>query len=309
MANQFSHYSFHKGKHGGTAGYIFPFFSPLPGLFPNEEYANYVPAGFLKCQGQILLANQYRSLAQVIGVGDTCIYKKPDIELENADEDGNGGQIQLPDLGSKYIAGSLNPGLYSNSETTNPTIDRAGISTEITSAGNTIDFFYSGDFRVPSRPLSLTGNIVAVSPSGYTEEEVLSEGNFLPHGHTSSFGIGRRINLNCQGVNRGTWAGSTGIIPCTRSGTTGMENCQNTVPFGLAWVSISVEEEGTIEGTAHDHTGVLPRIQSESKSATLAESLVPASSLITSVVLRTNTPVKMDDFAPKYILCEYLIKY
>jgi hypothetical protein len=309
MANQFSHYSFHKGKLGGTAGYVFPFFTPLPGLFPTDEYNDYVPAGFLKCQGQILLANQYRSLAQIIGVGDSCIYKKDGVELQNADENGNGGQIQLPDLGSKYIAGSLNPGLYSNSETTDPGTDRAGISTEISSAGNTIDFFYEGEFRVPSRPLGLTGNIVAVNPAGYTDEESLGEGNFLPHGHTSTFSMGRRINLNCQGVNNGTWNFNPFSLtsPCFNQGT--VPGCNQTTPFGAQWTNIGVEEFGTLEGTTHDHLGVLPRILSESKSASLAESLVPASSIITTVNIRTNTPVKMDDFAPKYILCEYLIKY
>lgn len=298
-----SYYTFHKGKHGGVAGYIFPFFTPLSSLFPNEEYAGIVPAGFLKCQGQILSANQYRSLAKAIGVGSACIYKKEGVDLAEPDAKGEGGQIQLPDLGSKYIAGAVNPGLYSNYETSNPAIDRAGISTEITSAGSTVDFFYTGDFKVPSRSLSLTGNITTVSPPTRTEETSLSPGNFLPHAHNSTLRVGRRVNLNSRGTSSGRWIKLN--YYCRRSGSL----CNNFSNFGLKFVNNELVEYGTDEGSGHNHIGAFPSLSSETKTAGIAEITVPASSITTRVNLRVNQKVKMDEFAPKYILCEYLIKY
>lgn len=300
-----SYYTFHKGKHGGVAGYIFPFFTPLSGLFPNEDYVEKVPAGFLKCQGQILQANQYRSLAETIGVGNSCIYRKFGVELEEPDSDGEGGQIQLPDLGSKYIAGSLNPGLYSNTETINPQVDRAGISTEISAAGSTVDFFYSGDFKVPSRPLVITGNVTIISPQSATDEQVLSSANFLPHGHTSSFGVGRRVNLNSQGINGATW--NQVFLICENSGA--VPGCAADMSVGAAFQANQTQEFGTDEGTTHSHIGTLPRISNETKTATIGETTIPAASIQTTVNIRVNNAIKMDEFAPKYILCEYLIKY
>ena len=82
-------------------------------------------------------------------------YKKEGVELDEADDNGEGGQIQLPDLGSKYIAGSINPGIYNNLETSVSNTQRAGIAVELFALGDNIDFFYSGDFKVPSRSLSV----------------------------------------------------------------------------------------------------------------------------------------------------------
>ena len=85
-------YSFEKGKHGGPTGAIFPFFTDVNGLIPvDQQYRDFCPAGFLKCRGQILQANQYPQLAQGLGVGAQCIYRKADTILEEADEDGTGG--------------------------------------------------------------------------------------------------------------------------------------------------------------------------------------------------------------------------
>lgn len=298
-----SYYSFQKGKHGGTAGFIFPFFTALNGLTPDEQYADLIPAGFLKCQGQILPAAQYRALASIIGVGSNCIYKKEGVELDEADDNGEGGQIQLPDLGSKYIAGSINPGIYNNLETSVSNTQRAGIAVELFALGDNIDFFYSGDFKVPSRSLSVTGNIASVSPPSSTPRTTLTQSNYLPHGHTSTFSVARRINTNCRAINSATWRANN--YYCSRRGRV----CFGDSNFGVKFTIVELTESGTDSGSTHNHTGTLPRITSESKAASMQETLINASSIVTNVKVRTNTQVKMDEFAPKYILCEYLIKY
>jgi len=301
MATQKTYYSFQKGKHGGTAGYILPFFTPLQSLFPDSEYEEIIPAGFLKCQGQVLPASRYRALAQQIGIGASCIYRREGITLEDPDENGEGGQIQLPDLGSKYIAGSLNPGLYQNDEA--GTTDRAGIGVELFSLGDNIEFFYQGDFRVPGRPVTISGNVTAVSPPAITEETELQQSNYLPHGHNTTFSVARRINTNTRAIQSAQWRANN--YYCGRRG----QVCFSDTNFGVVHAIVTLDETGTSQGATHFHQNALPRIDNETKSASIAETLVPASPLVTTVNLRTNTVVKMDEFAPRYILCEYLIKY
>jgi len=130
-------YSFQKGKYGGPCGSIFPYFTPMQNLIPTEqEYLDNIPAGYLRCRGQILNADQYPNLALVIGIGDSCIYRKTGTTLQNQ-VNGVGGQIQLPDLGSKYITASTTPGNYLNTTTTN-TLTNTEIERAWSSSGNSI---------------------------------------------------------------------------------------------------------------------------------------------------------------------------
>lgn len=298
-----SYYSFEKGKHGGTAGYIFPYFTILNGSIPDGEYQTKIPAGFLKCQGQVLNADLYRSLANIIGTGQQCIYARGDVELRDDDNTGSGGQIQLPDLGSKYIIGGTSPGLYLNTETSTDGVDRAGISAEIFASGDSIDFFYNGNFRIPSRVLTVTGNIIALSPPVKTDETFLTGGNFMPHGHYTTFSVCDRVNTNNTALTGAVWRR---VFIC---GRTNRRECQTYSNFGVRFNFVELEETGTESGSTHRHYGMLPTINEGTPTATASEVLIPSGTLITNVKIRTNEQVKMDEFAPKYILCEYLIKY
>ena len=40
-----------------------------------------------------------------------------------------------------------------------------------------------------------TGNIASVSPPSSTPRTTLTQSNYLPHGHTSTFSVARRIKL------------------------------------------------------------------------------------------------------------------
>jgi hypothetical protein len=298
-----NYYSFEKGKHGGTAGYIFPFFTYLSSLVPDGEYQQYIPAGFLKCQGQILNADQYLALAEIIGVGSQCIYAREGVTLDERNPDRSGGQIQLPDLGSKYIVGAQTSGIYSNTETEINGLERAGIGVEISSNGDEVQFFYSGEFRVPSRDLTVVGGVVPISPRISTDETFLTPRNYLPHGHTSTFSTADRINTNRNGIQKAKWSGN---FLCSRRGRV---ICDDQTNFGVQYNFVELEEAGTESGSTHKHYNLLPSVINQTASSTANESLIPAGSLVTTVKVRTKEQVKMDEFAPKYILCEYLIKY
>jgi microcystin-dependent protein len=308
-----AYYSFEKGKYGGPCGAVFPFFRTLTGISAlGEDYIQYVPAGYLKCRGQILSANDYPNLARILGVGSNCIYKKSTIVLQEPDEDGTGGTFQLPDLGSKYITASTTSGTYLNTTTVNPTtnvtIDRAGVEVEISSQSSSVDFSYTGNFRVPGRPIQLTGQMSISSPPTSTEASTVSIGQTLAHGHNASFKIARRINYRNDAMAYATTISNRGIFGylCNRRNT---QVCVGNDNFGIAHKVVSAEEEGTDSGTNHRHFGTFPAKNSETKAASTKDLLVSAAPLVTTVNINTANTVKMDDIAPKFILCEYLIKY
>lgn len=297
-------YSFEKGKHGGPTGAIFPFFVDINGLLPvDQDYRDFCPAGFLKCRGQILQANQYPALASIIGVGSACIYRKAGTLLENANEDGSGGTIQLPDLGSKYITASSNPGQYLNDTTTdanNNEIRRAGVAVTLESAGEEVEFAYNGVFKAPAVTLSFTGQWRYVQPPVRTPETTLTIGNFIAHGHTGTYTIGQRINVNEQGLRRCTWAGN---YWCGRRGvqTEGSKNA------GVLMRPISFADAGVDD--AHDHGLGVATVTASGPTSTIPSITLESSSITTTVKMKVRDLKKMDDISPKFIIAEYLIKF
>ena len=307
-----AYYSFEKGKYGGACGSIFPFFGSLSGLSSlADDYLNTIPAGYLKCRGQILSADQYPNLARVLGVGNACIYKKSSTVLLEPNADGTGGTFQLPDLGSKYITGNSTSGGYSNTTTfntaNNTTVDRAGVEIQISAQGSSVDFVYSGDFRVPGRNVVLTGNVANSKPPTSTIASTISIGQTISHAHNADYKISRRINYRREGLSSAIVRRKTYyIFICSENG---QRICQANEEFGLAHKSILAAEEGTDSGTSHKHYGTFPIKNSENKTASTSNLLISAGPLTTTVNINLANTIKMDDIAPKFILCEYLIKY
>lgn len=301
-------YSFQKGKYGGPCGAIFPFFRNLTSNSPADaQYYENIPAGFLPCKGQILSADQYPALAEILGVGDACLYKKTGTTLQNRDEDGTGGTFQLPDLGSKYISASSNPGLYNNMTVTNTTstttIYRAGIEVELQSVGNELTFTYSGNFSLPSHSLTVAGNWT-VQSSTITGSANISEGQILPHGHFADFAqLFDGASTNC---NTGGWKYQYRFWgACYNSASFG-GNCGAVV---LTPMGNTADEIGTDTGTNHTHGNANISITSQTKSGTMSAISISSAPIQTVVRLNTGNTVKIDSVSPMFILCEYLIKY
>ena len=305
MAN----YSFEKGKYGGYVGCIFPYFRTLSTDQPlDTEYIENIPAGYLKCKGQILNADQYPNLATILGVGDTSIYKKSGITLQNRDANGNGGQIQLPDLGSKFITASSTPGGYLNTTTLNPLTNseilRAGVEVILTSnaQNNLITFSYDGDFVLPETNIPISGSILTTASSSTPASEVYST-QVLAHGHNTSVSTGERI------ATAEAWVSQAGVrqFLCLNPTPQG----QPIAPTGLEWTTNNMLEAGDQTTTSHRHGGIFPAVSWDrtQTTGTMRRTLIPADSLTTSVRLNTDTTFKLDYIAPKFILCEYLIKF
>lgn len=301
-------YSFEKGKHGSSTGVIFPFFTDLNGLLPlDQDYRDYCPAGFLKCRGQILQADQFPALAEILGVGSQCIYKKDNVILQERNADGTGGTFQLPDLGSKYITSSSNPGSYANDTTTdanNKTISRAGIATSLASSGNTVEFSYTGNFLAPSVTLTFTGQWRFLSPPSRTPSTTTSIGNFIAHGHLGNYSIGARVNQNNQALRQCRWLGGVFLLCRQRPGVTFGNGDLNV---GVQHVFLSFDDAG--QDSDHAHPLGVPALSVQGPTGSIPSVTMPASSITTTVNIRTREITKMDDITPKFIIAEYLIKF
>jgi hypothetical protein len=297
-------YSFEKGKHGGATGSIFPFFTDINGLLPlDQDYKDYCPAGFLKCRGQILQADQYPALAEVLGVGNQCIYRKEGVTLQERDDDGTGGTFQIPDLGSKYITASSNSGGYLNDTVTdvnNNPIKRAGVGITLESNGDEVEFGYDGNFSAPAVTLSFTGQWRYIQPPSRTPSTTLSIGNFVAHGHLGDYSIGARVNQNGRALRRCRW---TGGYYCLRGGSFS----DGDRVAGVQHLFISYEDAG--EDTDHDHQLGVPSVTPSGPTSTIPAVTLPSSGITTTVRMRTRELFKMDDIAPKFIIAEYLIKF
>lgn len=300
-------YSFQRGKYGGPVGCIFPFFRTLSTDSPlDSEYFENIPAGFLKCKGQILNANQYANLATIIGVGNSCIYRKTGTTLQNPDAAGVGGQIQLPDLGSKFITASSTPGGYINDTVLNPTTNtqvfRAGVDVTLESSAinNQVSFPYTGSFTIPQTNIPISGTIQSTASSS-TANATVYETQILSHGHLSQISTGDSIasaNMFLKQVPR-IWT------YCNDATTIGGSNA----PSGIEWAQWQLDEYGSTTSTTHNHTGVFPNVTSSSKTASILPTNIESDALTTNVRLNTDTTFKLDYITPKFILCEYLIKF
>jgi len=300
-------YSYEKGKYGGPCGSIFPYFKPMQNLIPTEqEYLDNIPAGYLRCRGQILNADQYPNLALVIGIGDTCIYSKTETTLQNQ-VTGVGGQIQLPDLGSKYITASTTPGNYLNTTTTNTLtnteIERAGVAVEIVSNANTsnqISFNYTGNFVLSQKDLPVNGQIRITAPSSTTRNSV-GESEIMGHGHGSTLSTGREIqSFSC-------WNGQNAqrSILCGNPSLQGNDQ----VITGRDWSTFQLNTTGSETGTNHSHAGLFPSITNSSSTATIRRTEIPSDGLTTNVTLNKFNRFAINRISGKFILCEFLIKF
>jgi hypothetical protein len=314
MAN----YSFEKGKHGGPTGTIFPFFRVLDGLLPlSEDFINFAPAGFLKCRGQILQADQFPALAEILGVGETCIYKKETTLLQERNSNGTGGTFQLPDLGSKYITTSSNPGQYSNDSildtTNNISITKAGVGVSIQSNGDQVEFSYNGNFSISALPLTFSGNWRFLSPPARTQSTTLSIANFVAHGHYGDIAIGARVNENNRALARSPRIPDNNYYSsnyCPRGGAGiagGTVPCAGTTNFGVQLLPLTLDDVGSDVG--HAHPIATPSLSISGPVGSIPAATLSASSITTTVNIRKSSVFKMDDVTPKFILCEYLIKF
>jgi hypothetical protein len=286
------YYSKQKAKFGGVTGTIIPY----PIALSDNVKENFLPAGFLKCDGSILKASVYPALANTIGIGRNCRFaKNPD---DIADD-----EIQLPDLGSKYIRSSTSSGQYLNvTLEQDPTISKVGTEVEVISlVGDSTEISYSGYFEVLGQNgLTFIGTPIFESDTGFTLTDSLNEENFQAHGHYADVGVFTYL---------GKWSDNVFIEGYARGGNEAQTEGSNNL------VQIESPEQASTT-VSHNHKINLPGSTELKGNNTLNYSFsnvdgqlqFPADGLRSEIIITTSNVKKLDDVISPYILVEYLIK-
>ena len=159
-------YTRQKAFYGGIVGTIQQ--NALEGVLLDKDPLNPIfkdnlPAGFLACDGRVYNAKDYYCLAQTLGIGDECRFKKDNVTLRNPDlETGDLGSFQVPDLGSKVMVGGRGTGTYDNlTKEDKPNINRVGVEVDAsTNVGSRINCNYNGYMQIDADlDIPFNGNI------------------------------------------------------------------------------------------------------------------------------------------------------
>ena len=286
------YYSKQKAKFGGVTGTIIPY----PIAVNDNVNRNFLPAGFLKCDGSILKASVYPALANTIGIGSNCRFAKNPDDIA-ADE------IQLPDLGSKYLRVSTSSGEYLNTTLEqDESISKVGTEVEVISlVGDSTEISYSGFFEVLGQNgLPFVGTPVFESETGFTLSDSLNEENFQSHGHYADVGVFTYL---------GKWSDNVFVEGYARGGNEAQTEGSNNL------VQIQAPDQAPTT-VAHNHRINLPG-STELKSnntfsygfSNVGGSLqYPADGLRSEIIITTSNVKKLDDVISPYILVEYIIK-
>ena len=159
-------YARQKAFYGGIVGTIQQ--NAVEGVLVDKDPTNPIfkenlPAGFLPCDGRVYNVKDYYCLAQTLGIGDECRFKKDHVQLRNPDlETGDLGQFQVPDLGSKVMTGGRGTGTYAGlTKEDKPNINRVGVEVEASSnVGTRVNCNYNGYMQIDPEPtINFNGNI------------------------------------------------------------------------------------------------------------------------------------------------------
>lgn len=180
------YYNKEKSKIGTTTGTIINWSKQLTSNDPDDQSTKFdLPAGYLRCDGAIYAAEIYPELAEIVGVGTLCRYRKPEQTLLD-------NQFQLPDLGSKKIRASSGANLgdyidlYIPDDNVPPdTIKKSGVGLDVQSnIGTSYEILYQGNFFLPAQQIEVTGQPGFTRTTGnYTESIDVLQNAMMPHGH------------------------------------------------------------------------------------------------------------------------------
>ena len=157
-----------------------------------------LPSGYLRCDGKIYNESVYPALAEVIGTGDSCAFKQTGVTLSDT-------QFQVPDLRSKFIKASSasDQGVINDISVLNAsgqTVERSGVGVNVSSnVGSVATVDMTGQFRVPPRTVTLTGNLGFTRPRS-PDEEIIPINGFSPHAHYSTTFRSRTIRRGGSNV-------------------------------------------------------------------------------------------------------------
>tara|TARA_Y100000385_G_C13051410_1_gene619928 strand:+ start:244 stop:1137 length:894 start_codon:yes stop_codon:yes gene_type:complete len=285
-----------KSKFGGVTGSIQIHSTPFTQSIadPNSQaFKEYLPGGFLPCNGAIKNANEFYALSQVLGVGTETKFFKPGSIVRDADPDINDlGQFQLPDLGSKVIIPSRSVGDYLNFLADDDETTRVGPSVEVfCNEGTELTCDFLGNFEGNKQ----FDNYDFKSAPKYAFEttsstEFLDIENIQGHAHNiSNIGI---LNYTAQHA-----AGGDGKDQGTSSGNSGSGNFME-----ISDLSNSFPSE-------HTHRIDKPSVYNHSFKYQHQSFDIPADGVYSTVNVGTESFKKLDRATTPFIIVLYVIKF
>ena len=291
-----TYYTKEKSKFGAVAGTILPFMRKLDDI--NDPTANlfrnYVPAGFLRCDGTVKSVEQYPTLAAICGTGANSKFAKDPDSLTDL-------QFQLPDLGSKYIRAAASSGAVLNDVLNQDTnVRKVGTETQVTSlVGDSVTIRYDGYFEVVGQTIDFGGNPLYTASEPNILNAVLTEENFQAHGHNADVGVM---------TYTGDWTLS-GYAQREFSGPQGGNDAQIGGQNQLVQIDPPTDAPFTI---SHTHRIDLPSVSEVRANNTLQYNFpntqISADGLETEVFITTENVKKLDNANSPYIIVEYIIK-
>ena len=187
-----TNYARQKAFYGGIVGTIQQ--NALEGVLLDKDPLNPIfkenlPAGFLPCDGRVYNVKDYYCLAQTLGVGDECRFKKDNVQLRNPDlETGDLGSFQVPDLGSKVMVGGRGTGTYAGTTKENkPNVNRVGVEVEASSnVGSRINCNYNGYMQIDADlDIPFNGN-VKYNMIRKSNKHIMQLDQFQGHAHETT---------------------------------------------------------------------------------------------------------------------------
>lgn len=288
-----TNYGYEKGKFGIFAGTIIAFPRKLTGKDPNDStWKTLVPSGYLRCDGSIKKGDDYPALKEILYVGASSKYIRLGVTLKEDDANGNGGEFQLPDLGSKYIRSAVVSGGYDQLTATNPLtsteVRRVGVAATIeTNISTPVEVFYSGNLAIPSNPVPITSTsnfsttLGGITPTGYPDHTA-----YLPHGHFANT-VSRKVFEQ--------------TAECASGGGTTAALTQVDISDGDSGAT------GSFADVTHAHNLTRSPV-TRSTTQNNISTVVGPDNISTLITLNSANTFKMDDIQHAFILVEYLIK-
>ena len=290
-----SYYTRERSKYGGLVGSIQAYTSTLPQTNTPADFKSKLPAGYLRCNGDILSSKQYPLLAAVLGTGSDCKFAR---DPDNLNDD----EFQLPDLGSKYIRAANSSGGYLNDEVPETGQKRAGVSCEASVLGaSSKTVTYNGNFKVLAQNnIAFDGSPIytAGDAESQTKKGTATSDTFQAHGHN----LTKRSALNYTG----SWQDS----PASTGGL-GFNYVQ--VQGSNYFTPVKQPDGSSFLSGQHTHTIEVPKAKTFEANSNFKYSMalqeIDPFGLVTTVNLSTSSLKKLDDACSPFILVEYIIKF
>lgn len=291
-----TNYTRQKSHYGGVPGMIQ--IHTVPGLGFNNDpttavFRDNLPAGYLKCDGTVKNAKDYYLLAQILGVGDECRFKKPTTTLRNPDPDVNDlGSFQLPDLGSKVILGSRGTGEYAGLYIDRaPNVPKVGVEVfPQTNVGERINVNYIGNMTIsPSGTINFNGS-PKYNMDRKTSAYTLGIDEFQAHSHTADI---RVLNYTAAHDISGQGKGNNPNAANASSGNS-LEETQPNVTTGEA---------------SHDHTITRPTAYSSNFSYTYPTTELSLDNMTSYVDVEAENLEVLNQVVTPFIMVHYIIKF